>query len=151
MTTENNNTEVVENEGGFDIDLIKKYPKSAKKMKIQVAAYSLKLHTTEELKNEKNKGQTTFVSPHGIEFQTPQDYPEGTLLKIELAIPSYWKRKKNHVKYSRIDTPTTFSMLAKVVSTSEVGKRGKKKSVLAKTVNIDEVDSEVLKLYLQEG
>lgn len=103
---------------GFDVDLIKKYPKSNKKMKIQVAQYSLKLHTTDSLEKDDKKGQTTHISPHGVEFQTPQDLPLGALIKIELAIPHYWKRKKSLVTYSRVDTPNKFAMLAKVVSST---------------------------------
>ena len=32
-----------------------------------------------------------------------------------------------------------------------MGKRGKKKLVLVQTVNIDEIDEQVLKTYLQDG
>ncbi|MBP9708372.1 MAG: hypothetical protein KBD78_12065 [Oligoflexales bacterium] len=142
---------IPENDLGFDVDLVKKYPKSAKKMTIQVAPYSLRLHTTNELKEVVNTSLTTFISPYGVEFQTPQDYPEGTLLKIELSIPDYWIRKKSLVSYNRIDAPNSFALLAKVISKTEVGKRGKKKSIVAQTVNIDEIDIEVLKTYLQEG
>ena len=50
-----------------------------------------------------------------------------------------------------MDTPGTFKILAKVVSSEDIGKRGKRKMVLARTVNMDDVDERVLKTFLQEG
>jgi hypothetical protein len=55
------------------------------------------------------------------------------------------------VEYRRVDTPETFKVLAKVVRTEEIGKRGKKKLVVVQTVNMDDVDEQVLKNFLQEG
>lgn len=130
----------------FDEDLVKKYPKSNRKVIIEVAPFGLK---SDEKITE--KGKSTFISPHGVEFQGTKEYPEGTLLKIQVAIPDYWHRKEKFVEYSRIDNPERFRILAKVVKAENVGKRGKKKLVLAQTVNIDEVDEEVLKSFLQNG
>ena len=136
---------------GFDFDLIRKYPKANKKLSIQVAPYSIKLHSSTELEKEDNKSVTSFVSPYGLEFQTPNSYQEGTLLKIEVSIPQYWARKKELVAYNRIDAPGKFALLAKVVATEEIGKRGKKKNIVVQTVNIDEVDEQVLKHFLKDG
>ena len=72
-------------------------------------------------------------------------------MKIHINIPDYWERKQRFVDYRRIDTPGNFRILAKVVSSEEVGKRGKKRIILARTVNMDEVDEQVLKSFLQEG
>jgi hypothetical protein len=131
---------------GFNEDLIKKYPRANKKISLSFTTYSL---AAEELSAE--SGLSTFISPHGIEFQAPKDYPMGTLLKIHVSLPDYWTRKQKFVEYRRIDSPERFKILAKVVKTEDVGKRGKKKLVTVQTVNMDEIDEQVLKSFLQEG
>lgn len=131
---------------GFDEDLIKKYPRANRKIVVDVAPYSLGAEP-----NDDNKAQTLFISPHGMEFQGTQAYPEGTLLKIHISLPDYWNRKQQFVEYRRVDTPGTFKILAKVVRVEDVGKRGKKKLTVVQTVNMDEVDEQVLKSYLQDG
>lgn len=131
----------------FDIDLIKAYPRSSRKITLGVMAYNL---VNENIGSEE-KGHTTFISPHGMEFQSPKDYEDGTLLKINVSLPDYWGLKQKFVDYGRVDTPGNFKVLAKVLKTEDIGKRGKKKLVLVQTVNIDEVDEQVLKSYLQEA
>lgn len=131
----------------FDEDLIFKYPRSQKKMKIEIKPYRLNFLQKEE---DSDKGQTTFLSPHGLEFQGSGEYQEGMLLKIDIPIPNYWKRKKQFVNYSRIDSPASFGVLAKVLRLEETGKRGKKKRIIVQMVNIDETDEMVLKHYLEE-
>jgi len=130
----------------FDEDLIRKYPRANRKIALSFAAYSL---SAEEVSGD--AGQSTFISPYGIEFQAPKDYPAGTLLKIHVSLPDYWNRKQKFVEYQRIDQPERFKILAKVVKTEDVGKRGKRKLVTVQTVNMDEVDEQVLKSFLQEG
>jgi len=137
---------MAENNDLFDADLIRKYPRANKRITLEVGRYGLQASIST---NE--KGQTQFISPHGIEFKTSQDFDEGTLLKIQVALPDYWNRKQQLVDYGRIDAPAQFKILAKVVKTEEVGKRGKKKLVTAQTLIIDEVDEMVLKKFLQEG
>lgn len=132
--------------GRFDEDLIKKYPRSNRKISVDVAAYGLVSKTDQD-----TKAQTLHISPHGMEFQATRDYAAGTLLKIHISLPDYWNRKQRFVEYRRIDTPDTFKVLAKVVRTEDVGKRGKKKLVIVQTVNMDEVDEQVLKSFLQDG
>jgi hypothetical protein len=131
---------------GFDEDLIKKYPRSNRKVQVDVMPYGLAAGAAPD-----NKALTVHISPHGIEFQGTRDYPQGTLLKIHVSLPDYWNRKQRFVEYRRVDTPETFKILAKVVRTEDVGKRGKKKLVVVQTVNMDEVDEQVLKSYLQDG
>ena len=131
----------------FSAELVKSYPRANRKIVLGVRPYNLR----NEEKGLEDKATTTFISPHGIEFQVPKEYPNGTLLKINIVLPDYWVRKQQFVEYSRIDTPNEFKVLAKVVHTEDLGKRGKKKLVLAQTVNIDEVDELVLKSYLQEA
>lgn len=129
----------------FDEDLVKKYPRSNKKITIAVSHYGISTENGEE------KGMSLFISPYGLQFQGTKEYPEGTLLRINVSIPDYWNRKQKLVEYQRIDRPEKFRILAKVVRSEEIGKRGKKKIVLAQTVNMDEVDEQVLKTFLQDG
>ena len=131
---------------GFDEDLIKKYPRSNRKIGVEVMPYGLTAEPTDD-----HKAQTVHISPHGLEFQATKDYPAGTLLKIHVSLPDYWNRKQRFVEYRRVDTPDTFKILAKVVRVEDVGKRGKKKIIVAQTVNMDEIDEQVLKSYLQDG
>jgi len=131
----------------FDSNLVKQYPRSNKKLKLHVKNFGLENQEGDKSLN----GQSVHISPHGIEFRTADDYEDGTLLKIHVSIPDYWSRKQKHVNYGRIDQPEDFRILAKVQSSKEVGKRGKKTLVMAETLIIDEVDAQVLKKFLQEG
>lgn len=137
----------------FNADLIRKYPRANRRISLAIAQYGIKL--TDEGGAPAGDGtgdnHSTFISPHGVEFRSAQDYPAGTLLKIEINLPDYWERKQRFVDYGRVDRPQNFHILAKVVKTEDVGKRGKKKMVIAQTVIIDEVDEQVLKSFLQEG
>jgi hypothetical protein len=132
--------------GKFDPTLIKKYPRSTRKVSMKYGAYSLSADD-ESLEAT----QSVHISPHGIEFHTTMSYAPGTLLRIHLDIPDYWQRKLRFVQYRRIDQPARFPILAKVISVESIGRRGKKKSVTVQTVSIDETDELVLKNYLQEG
>ncbi len=142
-------TDIIEEEAveqpKFDEDLIKKYPRSNRKVQIGVARYGL----FSEL--EEVKSQSLHISPHGLEFQVPKTFEDGALLKINIALPDYWNRKRRFVDYARIDSPDTFKVLAKVVRSEDIGKRGKKKLVIAQVVNMDEIDEQVLKSFLQDG
>ncbi|MFW7381825.1 MAG: PilZ domain-containing protein [Oligoflexus sp.] len=129
----------------FDEDLVKKYPKSNRRLNLAVAKYGIVLEPEEQ------QGQTVHISPHGMQFRSAREYEAGELLKIHVSIPNYWERKQRFVEYGRIDTPRDFKMLVKVVSSESVGKRGKKKMVLVRTVNMDQVDEQVLKAFLQEN
>ena len=134
------------NSNKFDASLIKKYPRSSRKVSMRYGTYSI---SSDESALEAT--QSMHISPHGIEFQTTACYSPGTLLRIHLDIPDYWQRKLRFVQYRRIDQPARFPILAKVVTVEEVGRRGKKKIVTVQTVSIDETDELVLKSYLQEG
>jgi len=140
-------TEIVLEENSFDEDLIKKYPRSNRRVMVNVHPYGI----SDDGADEAPKGTTVHISPYGIEFRSPTHYDPGTLLKIHIAIPDYWDRKQRFVEYGRVDSPGSFKILAKVVSSEDIGKRGKKKMVLARTVNMDNVDEQVLKTFLQEG
>lgn len=130
----------------FNLDLIKRYPRSNRRLNLAISPYGLA-----DKEESEPTGTSVHISPHGIEFRSEESYPEGTLLKIHIALPDYWNRKQRFVEYSRIDTPERFKILAKVVSSENLGKRGKKALVVCKTVNMDDVDEQVLKAFLQEG
>ena len=129
----------------FDEDLVRKYPRSNRRLTLAVCQYGIKAE------DDDLSGQTVHISPHGIQFRSPKHYEEGSLLKIHVAIPDYWERKQRFVDYGRVDIPRKFKILAKVVSSEDIGKRGKKKMVLCRTVNMDGVDEQVLKTFLQDG
>ena len=130
---------------GFDVELINKYPRSNRRLSVNIARYGISIDNKEE------SGQTVHISPHGIQFRSVDNFSEGDLLKVHVNLPNYWERKQRFVDYGRIDTPNDFKILVKVVSSEEIGKRGKKKMILCRTVNMDQVDEQVLKAFLQEG
>ena len=131
-------------ESGFDVDLIKKYPRSNRRLSLHVARYGIGDDAEES-------GQTVHISPYGVQFRSLDKFSEGDLLKIHVSLPNYWERKQRFVDYGRVDSPDDFKILVKVVSSEEIGKRGKKKMVVCRTVNMDQVDEQVLKSFLQEG
>lgn len=131
----------------FDDQELKSFPYSERKVSVEIGQYCL---SSTKHGNQRLKASTTYISPHGMEIQGTKDFPKGTLLKIDVHLPDYWNRKKNFVNYNRIDTPENFKVLAKVIKTEELSRRGKKKLILVKTVNIDEVDEKVLVSFLQE-
>lgn len=135
-----------EKRSGFDEDLVKKYPRSNRRLSLEVKPYGLSTDNIEE-----PTGTTVHISPYGLQFRSPEHFAEGSLLKIHVNLPDYWNRKQRFVDYGRVDTPGKFKILVKVVSSEDIGKRGKKKMVLCRTVNMDQVDEQVLKTYLQEG
>ena len=63
----------------FDSELVTIYPRSTKKITLGVSSYNIDTNEEGEC-----KAVTTHISPHGLEFQIPKDYPEGTLLKISI-------------------------------------------------------------------
>jgi len=145
-STEQEPREATNATSGFDLDMIKKYPKSNKKISLNIHEYSI---LTEDSPGDPT--QSIHISPHGVQFQAQKEYPIGALLKINVNIPNYWVRKQQVVDYRRIDTPDNFRILGKVIHTEDIGKRGKKKIITVQTLNIDEVDEVILKSYLMNG
>lgn len=129
----------------FDPGIIRNYPRSNRKVSLEIAPYSL------EGVHEQMSVQSLHISPQGVEFQSATSFAEGSLLKINISIPDYWARKQRFVEYRRIDAPNVFRILGKVVVSQDIGKRGKKKLITVQTVNIDEIDEQVLKSFLQDG
>lgn len=145
MSDEQQPVEEVAVDQNVDQEIIRKYPRANKRVKVKISQYGL------ESEIDDTGNQTQFISPHGIEFKTAADYQEGELLKIEVALPDYWNRKQKFVEYGRVDSPEDFRILGKVIKSEDVGKRGKKKLITVKTLIMDEVDEQVLKTFLQEG
>ena len=135
----------------FDLESIKSYPFAERKIQVEIGQYTILQNETSPTPSPRQKALTTFISPHGMEIQGTKDYPTGTLLKISVCLPDYWNRKKKFVEYNRVDVPNTFKVLGKVVGSQDMGKRGKKKLILVQTLNIDEIDEQVLKDFLEEG
>jgi hypothetical protein len=127
-------------------ELVRSYPQSARKLTVMVQEFGI----DDEGGGASDRVHTLHLSPFGLEFTGNQHYNNGLLLKVLIPIPDYWRRKQRYVTYKRIDVPVTLQLLAKVVSCQEKGKFGRKKIILAETVNIDKVDEEVLKEYLSE-
>lgn len=121
------------------------YPKSNKRLEVKVKKYEFMSG------DDAVKSQTTRLSPDAIEFRSSKDFEVGTLLKINLVIPNYWDRKQQLVNYGRIDQPSELSILAKVVKSSKSGKRSRNRMVVAKTVNIADVDEKLLEEFLTKG
>jgi hypothetical protein len=130
----------------FSEQHIRKFPRSNRKVSIQVSPFGLKNDP-----ERSHDGMSLFISPAGIEFQASRDFKTGSLLRIEISIPDYWERKLRVVEYRRIDRPENFRILAKVIKVEDIGKRGKKKHVIAQTVNLEPCDEKVLRQYLEEG
>jgi hypothetical protein len=130
----------------FSEKFIRSFPRSNKKIPISVMPFSLKSDPAGS-----HDIQSMFISPHGIEFQAAAEFKTGTLLKIEIALPDFWTRKQKVVEYRRIDVPEKFRILAKVMKVDDVGKRGRKKHIIAQTVNLDAADEQVLRKFLEEG
>jgi hypothetical protein len=128
------------------VEQVRQYPLSARRLPATVRVFSIE----EEDIAESNLAQTIHISPFGVEFYGVQFFTAGTLLKLHLPIPDYWRRKQRYVSYRRVDVPTTLQVLVKVVTCLEKGKIGRKKITLAEMVNIDRIDEEVLKEYLSE-
>lgn len=133
----------VEGKNFFDEKLVKDYPESNRKVPLEISAYGID-------KEENDKCYSVHLSPYGVEFSSSSDYSQGTLLRINVFLPDFWQRKRKLVNYHRVETPEHFRILAKVVSSDAVSKKGKKRLILAQTANIDEIDAKVLSYYLQD-
>ncbi|MDE3269764.1 MAG: PilZ domain-containing protein [Pseudomonadota bacterium] len=126
----------------FDEKLLYSYPRSNQRMPVRVGQYSLKMH-------KPVSGYTTHISPHGIEFISEANLERGSLLRIDVVMPDYWQRKHQLVDYQRVDQPDSFAIFVRVVR-SETTSAYACKKILAQTVNIDEVDQEILVSYLHD-
>ena len=124
----------------FDEKLLYSYPHSNQCMPVRVGHYSIK-------NQEHVDGNTTHISPHGIEFVSEESYERGSLLRIDVVMPGYWQRKHQLVDYQRVDHPDSFAIFARVIR-SEPSSSRRSKKILAQTVNIDETDQEILVSYL---
>lgn len=141
-------TEVEEKESKFNIDLIKNYPKSNKRIPLYVDYYKVRSFLTANAQLEQSNTQTMYISPYGLEFKTETKYEEGDLLKVDVFIPSYWSRKKKLVEYDYLanEEPRSFRILGRVVSRNTSGKRY---IIDLETLVIDDLDKEILTNYIR--
>lgn len=126
---------------------IKDYPKASRKLELEVKPYSI---TSTPVSTE-DRAVTTYVTPFGLEFQGPQSFTKGTLVKINLTIPDFWERKQQFVEYRRVDQPSDIKIIGRVIECEELSKRGKKRRTLVQTLSIDEVDEKVLTSFLKDS
>ena len=123
----------------FDEKLLYSYPRSNQCMPVRVGHYSIRRQNHVD-------GYTTHISPHGIEFISEASYERGSLLRIDVVMPGYWQRKHQLVDYQRVDHPDSFAIFARVIRSEPSSRKAKK--ILAQTVNVDEIDHEILVSYL---
>ena len=127
----------------FDEKLVREYPRSSRRIVLQIRHYSISNHA-------QTTGYTTHLSPHGIEFISNIKYMHGALLRISISLPNYWQRKRRLVDYHRVDQPRSFDIFARVVRNDPTSKKDNTRMVLAQTLNIDRVDTQILTSYLAE-
>ena len=137
----NNDLPKVEIGKVFDERMVK--ATAERRIPLEISAYSLD-------QQETVKSHSTHLSMHGIEFASSSDYARGTLLRINVFLPDFWRRKRKLVNYQRVEPPEHFRILAKVMKIDVHCRKSRKKLVLAQTVNMDEIDEKVLSSWLQE-
>lgn len=96
-------------------------------------------------------GETASISNHGLMFNSPVPFGIGSLLRVWVEMPDYWARKSRRVDYRQTEAPTYFQVLARLVHTVEVGKKGSKHQLTCQILNLDPVDEEVLVDYLGQS
>ena len=96
-------------------------------------------------------GETVGLSLTGINFYSPWTLASGSLLRIWLEIPKYWERKSKYVAYQHTESPSFFQILGRLVKSEETGKKLCKHQVFCQIVNIEDVDLQVLKDFLEIG
>ena len=131
----------VESSKIFDEKVIK--TSTERRIPLEISTYSLD-------QQETIKAFSIHFTSQGLEFTSPADYARGTLLRINVYLPDFWQRKRKLVNYHRVEPPEHFRILAKVVKSDIQCRKSRKKLVLAQTVNMDEIDAQVLSSWLQE-
>ena len=125
----------------FDEKMVK--ATAQRRIPLEISTYSLD-------QQDAVKSHSTHLTTHGIEFVSSAEYTRGTLLRVNVFLPDFWQRKRKLVNYQRVEPPEHFRILAKVIKTDLQCGKSRKKLVLAQTVNMDEVDEQVLSSWLQE-
>jgi len=129
----------------FSDDFIVNYPKSKKKVYLNIKNFNINESTIKQTKTF-----STYISPYGIQFKVKENYENDTLLKIYINIPKYWSLKQQFVQYNRVDFPENFYILGKVIQCREIGKRNKLRLITVKIIIMDDIDAKALKFYLHE-
>lgn len=134
----------------FQHEKIRGFPRSKQKLKLSIKEYNIRtLHVLRP--KDELKAQSIHISPYGMEFQLSADYAEGDLLKINVAIPGYWQRKRNFIDYTRINAPKSFPVIARVICKEQAGQRKRKHTFSVQTLSMDNTDEMVLRGYLEEA
>lgn len=121
--------------------------------------YDLKLVTKKipikyceyKISNTANKmllAESIGISVKGLLFQSLSEFKQGSLLRVWVELPDYWARKSKIVEYRHTEAPTFFQILARVLSSEEILKRGTKFQILCENLTIDNVDEIILNEYL---
>ncbi len=148
-------TETENNESGSEdiipqvnVDLIRNYPKSNKRVPLYVDYYKVDSFLTDNCCIERSNTQSTHISPHGVEFKTEVKYNVGDLLKMDVFVPNYWNRKKKLVEYDYLSNiePLSFKILGRVIERIQ---SGNKFLVTLETLVIDDLDREILTSFIK--
>lgn len=121
------------------------YPKAKKKVSVHVSPYGA------FKEGQKTRLQTNYISPHGLEFTTAKSFDKGSIIKINVVLPDYWVRKQTHVDYGRIDRPKSFRVIGKVIGVRPANEKGRRKNIMVRLLNIDNIDELVLREFIAEG
>ena len=132
----------------FEDQKIKGFPQSKKKVVLEIKQFNIRTIRSSE---QSLKAQSSYISPYGMAFQSSAEYSEGDLLKIHVVIPGYWQKKRNFISYTRVNTPKSFPVIARVINKSKSPQRKYKNSFAVQTLSMDDTDEKVLRCYLEES
>lgn len=133
----------------FNDECVYKYPNAQVVIPIHVMNFNLDTAVFSPYQKFKHNAKTTYLSPFGMEFKTLENFRIGALLKIYINMPNYWAIKQKQVRYTRIDSPEAFRVIARVIRKKSLCKYGNKKLILCQMLVIDEEDERVLKTFLE--
>lgn len=123
------------------------YPHSKQKLALSIKEFNIR-HLKDDTMQQTH---SSFISPYGIQFSMAANYIEGDLLKVEIVLPGYWQRKSYYINYTRVNTPSSFAAIVKVVHKQPEGSQRKKNIFVVEILSMDSIDEQVLKSYLEEG
>ncbi|MCY4380268.1 MAG: hypothetical protein OXC40_01685 [Proteobacteria bacterium] len=132
----------------FEDQKIKEFPKSKKKVVLEIKQYNI---CARDSQANLVKTQSNYISPYGMTFQSATDYSEGELLKIDVALPNYWQKKRNFINYTRVNTPKSFPVIARVINKYKATRKKFKNTIAVQTLSMDDTDEKVLRCYLEES
>lgn len=135
----------------FEDQKIKGFPQSKKKVVLEIKQFNIRTIASHKQKKQTLKAQSSHISPYGMTFQSSAEYDQGDLLKIHVAIPGYWQKKLHFINYTRINTPKSFPIIARVIHKSKVNQKKNKNNFSVQTLSMDDTDEKVLRCFLEES